>query len=38
LYTATGKEALRGELIQKLQGMMPEFKIIGVYFTEFVVE
>jgi len=38
LYTAKGKEALRGELIQKLQGMMPEFKIIGVYFTEFVVE
>ncbi len=38
LYTATGKEALRGELIQKLQGMMPEYKIIGVYFTEFVVE
>lgn len=38
LYTATGKEALRGELIQKLQGMMPEYKILGVYFTEFVVE
>lgn len=38
LYTTTGKEALRGEIMQKLQGMMPEFKIIGVYFTEFVVE
>lgn len=38
LYTTTGKEALRGEIMQKLQGMMPENKIIGVYFTEFVVE
>jgi flagellar basal body-associated protein FliL len=38
LYTSTGKEALRGELMQKLQAMMPEYKIIGVYFTEFVVE
>lgn len=38
LYTTTGKEALRGEIMQKLQGMMPEYKIIGVYFTEFVVE
>ena len=38
LYTSTGKEALRGELMQKLQAMMPDFEIIGVYFTEFVVE
>jgi len=38
LYTATGKEALRGELMQKLQAMMTDYKIIGVYFTEFVVE
>lgn len=38
LYTTTGKEALRGEIMQKLQGMMPEYKLIGVYFTEFVVE
>jgi len=38
LYTSTGKEALRGELMQKLQAMLPDYKIIGVYFTEFVVE
>lgn len=38
LYTSTGKEALRGDLLQKLQGMMPDYKIMGVYFTEFVVE
>ena len=38
LYTTTGKEALRGELMQRLQAMMPEYKLIGVYFTEFVVE
>jgi flagellar basal body-associated protein FliL len=38
LYTTTGKEALRGEIMQKLQGLMPEYRLIGVYFTEFVVE
>lgn len=38
LYTAVGKEALRGELMQKLQAVLPEYQIIGVYFTEFVVE
>ena len=38
LYTAVGKEALRGELMQKLQAILPEYQIIGVYFTEFVVE
>jgi flagellar basal body-associated protein FliL len=38
LYTATGKEALRGELMQKLQALIPEYQLIGVYFTEFVVE
>jgi flagellar basal body-associated protein FliL len=38
LYTSTGKEALRGELMQKLQALIPEYQLIGVYFTEFVVE
>lgn len=38
LYTALGKEALRGELMQKLQAVLPDYQIIGIYFTEFVVE
>jgi flagellar FliL protein len=38
LYTAEGKEKLRLELMDKIQSMLTEEKILGVYFTEFVVE
>jgi flagellar FliL protein len=38
LYTADGKEALRAELLEKINQSMPEYKVISVYFTEFVVE
>jgi len=38
LYTSEGKEILRLEILEKVQSMMPEDKILGVYFTEFVVE
>jgi flagellar FliL protein len=38
LYTAEGKEKLRLELMDKIQSMLIEDKILGVYFTEFVVE
>ena len=38
LYTTEGKEKLRLAILEKVQSMMPEDKILGVYFTEFVVE
>ncbi len=38
LYTAEGKERLRLELIQVISQRMPEFKLLSVYFTEFVVQ
>lgn len=38
LYTTAGKEKLRLEIQDKIQSMIPDEKIIGVYFTEFVVE
>lgn len=38
LYTSDGKEALRAELLEKINQAMPEYKVIAVYFTEFVVE
>lgn len=38
LYTTEGKEKLRIELMDKIQAMMTDDKILGVYFTEFVVE
>ena len=38
LYTTEGKEKLRLAILDKVQSMMPEDKILGVYFTEFVVE
>lgn len=38
LYTAEGKERLRLELIQAISQRMPEFKLLSVYFTEFVVQ
>ncbi|HVP21219.1 MAG TPA: flagellar basal body-associated FliL family protein [Anaerolineaceae bacterium] len=38
LYTAAGKEALREELAKKINVRLdPNFKIIAVYFTEFVI-
>jgi flagellar FliL protein len=38
LYTTEGKEALRHEIMEKIQSMMPHDELLGVYFTEFVVE
>jgi len=38
LYTAEGKEALRLEIKEKVQTLMPHDEVLGVYFTEFVVE
>jgi flagellar FliL protein len=38
LYTTDGKEQLRHEIMEKIQTMMPNDKVLGVYFTEFVVE
>lgn len=38
LYTSDGKEALRTELLNRVNQMMPEYKVISVYFSEFVVE
>ena len=38
LYTADGKEKLRAEVKDAVQAKMPDFKLLGVYFTEFVVQ
>lgn len=38
LYTAEGKELLRGEIMDEINSRMPEFYIMSVYFTEFVVQ
>jgi flagellar protein FliL len=38
LYTTEGKEALRHTIMEKIQSLMPDDKLLGVYFTEFVVE
>ncbi len=38
LYTTEGKEALRLEIMEKIQSLMPHDELLGVYFTEFVVE
>ncbi|MEN4010643.1 MAG: flagellar basal body-associated FliL family protein [Bellilinea sp.] len=38
LYTAEGKEQLRVELMQAIGSRLPEFDLISVYFTEFVVQ
>ena len=38
LYTTEGKEALRREIMEKIQSLMPHDELLGVYFTEFVVE
>jgi flagellar FliL protein len=38
LYTADGKEALRKEILDAINTKLPEFRVIAVYFTEFVVQ
>lgn len=38
LYTAEGKEALRTEIQNAINEKLPEFHVISVYFTEFVVQ
>ncbi len=38
VYTAQGKEALRQELMNKINAQLPEHRVIFVYFTEFVVQ
>jgi len=38
LYTAAGKEVLRKELVEKINSRLGvEFKVLAVYFTEFVI-
>lgn len=38
LYTADGKELLRREIMDAINARLPEFHVISVYFTEFVVQ
>jgi flagellar FliL protein len=38
VYTAQGKEALRVDLMNKINAQLPEHRVIFVYFTEFVVQ
>jgi len=38
LYTAEGKENLRVELLTRIQNQLPEYRILTLYFTEFVVD
>lgn len=38
LYTADGKEKLRGEIMDTLSKKLPDLHIISIYFTEFVVQ
>ncbi len=38
LYTADGKELLRTEIMNKINEQLPEFYVMSVYFTEFVVQ
>ena len=38
LYTADGKELLRQEIQDAINERIPEFHVISVYFTEFVVQ
>lgn len=38
LYTAEGKEKLRGEIMDAINTKLPEFHVMSVYFTEFVVQ
>lgn len=38
IYTAEGKENLRAEIMNELNRRLPEYHVMSVYFTEFVVE
>jgi flagellar protein FliL len=38
LYTAAGKEKVREELKAAIQAKMPDFTLMSIYFTEFVVQ
>jgi flagellar FliL protein len=38
VYTAQGKEDLRKAIMDRLNGMLTEYRVIYVYFTEFVVQ
>ena len=38
IYTSEGKEALRQEIMQAINSRLHEYKVIQVYFTEFVVQ
>jgi Flagellar basal body-associated protein FliL len=38
LYTAQGKEAVRNEILDQVNQRLPEYHLISVYFTEFVVQ
>jgi flagellar FliL protein len=38
LYTAAGKEALRKEILDSLTTKLPDFRVLSIYFTEFVVQ
>ena len=38
LYTADGKETLRNQMIEAINNRLPEFKLMSVYFTEFVIQ
>lgn len=38
LYTAEGKEKLRTELMKAIKESVPDFTLVSIYFTEFVVQ
>lgn len=38
IHTNEGKAALRAELIEKINGLMPRGRVNNIYFTEFVVQ
>jgi flagellar FliL protein len=38
LYTADGKEFLRSQIMDQINERLPEFYVMSVYFTEFVVQ
>jgi flagellar protein FliL len=38
LYTAEGKEQLRKELMSAIAESVPDFELVSIYFTEFVVQ
>jgi len=38
VYTADGKEQLRNKLMETINSQLPEYRVIYVYFTEFVVQ